>query len=348
MNNVIHSRNFFVDTAIDHTHGDNAEIQLAGHSITCGDGQLIKLSLLSFDMYKNFYGINYNNSRVLLACKSDANATNLGSVTVTIPSKNYGKLGDIAEAFSSVLSSSLHTFARAASSTATVTTVSDLTPSTAVTMDGTSDRILSFTVTFDAPHKLTSVDISCEDDSHLVLGGDHVRTFGTDSLNISIPTAETILIEGRYPMQLTTEHNVFLRFDKQSTNLETASMSRATGPYESHVLNSNILAMIPQDFEYCSYNSSTGEEYFAVLSTKTLTSLRLFLTDGSNRPLGRIANSASRSAAGGGAEQSSLGNLSFRAVLRVDVIQVNLPRTLESKPFTRTVDPKNEGIMTHL
>ena len=247
MNNVIHSRNFFVDTAIDHTHGDNAEIQLAGHSITCGDGQLIKLSLLSFDMYKNFYGINYNNSRVLLACETNNGATNLGSVTVTIPSQNYGKLGDIAVAFSSVLASSLHTFARAATSTATVPIVSGLTPSTAVTMDGTSDRILSFTVTFDAPHKLTSVDISCEDDSHLVLGGDHVRTFGTDSFDITIPTADTILIEGRYPMQLTTEHNVFLRFDKQSTNLETASMSRATGPYSGQATTLPSLSSLWSD-----------------------------------------------------------------------------------------------------
>lgn len=345
MNNVISSRNFFIDTSDDTGAGDNAEIHLGSHNITCGDGQLIKLSLLQFDMYRNFYGVNTNNSKATVAGDA-ASGANIGSTTLTIPNKNYGRLGDLAAAFAEQAASSLLLLAANASAGATTPTTAsaiDVLPGLTEVIDGTGDRLLSFSVAFDHPHNLAGFSISCDDDSYRILGGDR----GTNSLDCSVTNANTLLIEGRYPMQLTTEHHVVLRFDKPSTNIESASFSQATGPYQTHVLASNILAVIPQDYEYCSYNSSTGEEYFAILSTRSLSALRLFLTDGRNRPLGRIAHSASKTAAGTGAAQSTLGNLSFRAVLRIDIIQATIPRTLQAKPFARTVDAKDTGVLTN-
>ena len=177
-------------------------------------------------------------------------------------------------------------------------------------------------------------DIGSIDDSYTILGRDRSATNSLDCTRIS-PTK--ILVEGRYPMQLTTESHVVLRFDKASSNIETASLSKATGPYDTHVLSSNILAMLPIDHEFCSYNSKAGQEYFAILSLRALTSLRLFLTDSSNRPLGRIAHSSAKTAAGTGSAQSTLGSLSFRGVLRIDIIQTYIPRPLKTARTTSSV-----------
>ena len=210
---------------------------------------------------------------------------------------------------------------------------------------------MSFSIDFGATHGIDSFSLQClpdEGDSYRILGGDRIQGNAVDSLTCTVTSASTLKIEGLYPMQLTTEHNAVLRFDKPSTNIESASLSQATGPYQTHTLPSNILAVIPADVEYCSYNSSTGDEYFAILSTKSLTSLRLFLTDSRNRPLGRIAHSGSKTAAGSGSAQSTLGNLSFRCVLRIDILQARVPNTLKAKPFLRTVNAKMTGVLDNL
>ena len=110
-----------------------------------------------------------------------------------------------------------------------------------------------------------------------------------------------------------------------------------------HTLTSNILAMIPCDIEYTSFTSSTDGEFFLNLTTQNMSSIRLFLTDHKNRPLGRIAGSGSQTAAGTGTAQSTLGNVSFRAIVRVDVIQVTIPRTLHTKLPPQTVPPRLAG-----
>ena len=48
-------------------------------------------------------------------------------------------------------------------------------------------------------------------------------------------------------------------------------------------------------------------------------------------------------AAGTGTAQSTLGNLSFRAIVRVDVVQVTIPSTLRTKLPPQTVPPRLAG-----
>ena len=128
-----------------------------------------------------------------------------------------------------------------------------------------------------------------------------------------------------------------------------SSFSSATGPYNTQTMTSNILAMIPQDIEYTSFTSSTDGEFFLNLAgAQNLSSLRLFLTDHKNRPLGRIAGSGSQTAAGTGGAQSTLGNLSFRAILRIDVIQASIPQTLQTKLPVATVPARFTGVLNNL
>ena len=94
MAHIISSRNLFIDTSADlnGSQGDNLTLQLGADSIHAASGQQLKLTLSYFSMYRKWYSININNSKVRLT--TDANATEL-----VIPSLNYRTYGDIVTAF---------------------------------------------------------------------------------------------------------------------------------------------------------------------------------------------------------------------------------------------------------
>tara|TARA_B110001452_G_scaffold34400_1_gene26546 strand:- start:221 stop:472 length:252 start_codon:yes stop_codon:yes gene_type:complete len=73
--------------------------------------------------------------------------------------------------------------------------------------------------------------------------------------------------------------------------------------------------------------------------------MRLFLTDSKNRPLGRLAGFANKTAAGTGAAQSTTGNLNYSCLLRIDVLEVMTPRTLQTNFAKSTpINPKDVSI----
>ena len=90
MAHIVSSRNLFIDTSADlnGSQGDNVTLQLGADSIHAGNGQQLRLTLSYFSMYRNYYSINVNNSKVRLT--TDANATEL-----VIPAQNYQTYGDI-------------------------------------------------------------------------------------------------------------------------------------------------------------------------------------------------------------------------------------------------------------
>ena len=83
MAHIISSRNLFIDTSADlnGSQGDNITLQFGADSIHAASGQQLKLTLSYFSMYRNWYSININNSKVRLT--TDSNATEL-----VIPSSN--------------------------------------------------------------------------------------------------------------------------------------------------------------------------------------------------------------------------------------------------------------------
>ena len=343
MAHIISSRNLFIDTSADlnGSQGDNITLQLGADSIHAASGQQIKLTLSYFSMYRNWYSININNSKVRLT--TDANATEL-----VIPSLNYRTYGDIVTAFAEQVRAQALADAVAQGSTAGSATVVDLFPAPTILVNTTSDRIMSFTILFDQPHTLTTFRLqsfAAVGESYEVLGGNRILdpASAVSSYTCTISSATELTVTGLYPMQRSTDSHICLRCSLPNTNIETSSFSSATGPYASHTLTSNILAMIPCDIEYTSFTSSTDGEFFLDLTTQIMSAIRLFLTDHKNRPLGRIAGSGSQTAAGTGTAQSTLGNLSFRAIVRVDVIQVTIPRTLHTKLPPQTVPPRLAG-----
>tara|TARA_R100000278_G_scaffold109630_3_gene86690 strand:- start:69 stop:1142 length:1074 start_codon:yes stop_codon:yes gene_type:complete len=344
MAHLISSRNLFIDTSSDlhGGRGDDVTLQLGSDSIHANSGQQLRLTLTYFSMYKNYYNININNSKFRLVTEDLSNE-------LEIPNKNYALYSDIVAEFAETVKvqALANALAKGAAvgTTATIAYLtSDLTPIADPLPVGfpnaTSDRIMRFKISFTNPHTLTIFRIQCFDsvgDTYEILGGDRLTDpASTDSsflCNVSSTTELTVI--GLYPMQRSTDSHITLRCSLPNTNIETSSF--AGGNLNSHTMSSNILAMIPVDFEFTQFNSSTDNEFFLNLTTQNLSSLRLFLRDHKNRPLGRLLGSSSQTAAGSGTSQSTLGNLNFRAIIRIDVIQQMIPRTLHSKPEPQTI-----------
>jgi hypothetical protein len=171
-----------------------------------------------------------------------------------------------------------------------------------------------------------------------------------------------IRIRGYFPMQRTTDPYVYLRCSSsQNGGLEMAILNDSaitSTSNNSDITTSNIIAKLKRDVEFITYDSGMGDEYFINLQQRKISSLNLSLTDSKNRKLGRIRNATVGTAAGYMNEstgamaannrlvgrqyitattegfandtQSTLGNLFFTAVLRVDIIKTGNPARLET------------------
>jgi len=346
---IVMSRNLFIDTSSDLQggFGDNVTLQLGADSIHASSGQQIRLTLSYFCMYRNYYNINENNSKVRVT-------TDAGSTEINITKSNYQTMGQIVSNFAHNLAAQVLADAQSSGSSASTATVQNVTPDPTTYMPS-GNRLMSFTIVFNAPHTLTQFTLQSFEavgESYEILGGNRIKDItdtSTSSYNVSIASTTQLTVTGFYPMQRSTDSHICLRCSLPSTNIQMSSFSSATGPYNTQTMTSNILAMIPQDIEYTSFTSSTDGEFFLNLAgAQNLSSLRLFLTDHKNRPLGRIAGSGSQTAAGTGGAQSTLGNLSFRAILRIDVIQASIPQTLQTKLPVATVPARFTGVLNNL
>ena len=63
MTHIIHSRNLFIDTSTGSGKGDEFNLELGANQISAGDGQFLRLTLVSFNCYNNIYPINSTNNQ---------------------------------------------------------------------------------------------------------------------------------------------------------------------------------------------------------------------------------------------------------------------------------------------
>ena len=101
MHEVLSSRNLFLDSSDGVGQGDNFTLELSQDSITAGDGQQLKLTLMNFNMYTNFYHVNATNNRIVL--RTESSAGGVRTTTLTLTPKNYATLGEIALEFGNQL-----------------------------------------------------------------------------------------------------------------------------------------------------------------------------------------------------------------------------------------------------
>ena len=321
--------------------GDDFRVNLGSAGITAGDGQFIKLTLQSFNMYKNFYNVNPNNSLFTISGVITSGSVAF-SGTANITRKNYKTIGDLATAFASAVSTALATLI---SSTATVSAV---VPDPTLNMDDTTDRIIGFTITTTV--SLSSLKITCYkgNDSFMLLGVDEIISPATTSSFTITGATTSWAVAGKYPAQRSTEEHAYLRADCVNNNLEMAGLSLGVMPTNtSSILSSDILAKIVIDHEFINFTTNSGKEFSMNLPNKTVNSLHFYITDSKGRPLGRLLGTESSST--GGTAQTTTGNLNCSFVVKVEIIQAYRPNKLITEPPPQNpLFAKKQGVLTNM
>lgn len=197
-------------------------------------------------------------------------------------------------------------------------------------------------------------------------------------LNADGGTNTQIRVRGYFPMQRMTDPYVYLRCgSSQNGSLEMAVLSDSAitaTSNNSDITTSDIFAKLKRDVEFISYDNGMGDEYFINLQQRKVSSIRFSLTDSKNRKLGR-KRSESNNGTGAGLfntsptgvdilrgrqyiaattpgynqlTQSTLGNLFFTAVVRVDIIKTGNPTRLETPalPLPLPARKAQNGVLT--
>jgi hypothetical protein len=356
MEQIVNTRNLFIDSSRGLTStskGDDYTVNLINVGVECRAGEYLRLTLDNFCMAKTFADVNANNNQFTVR----HNALTPQNTALTV--KNYANLRDLATEFATQVGNAIVQMV-------TVVATCDidmntLTPSTA-TINATTDNIISFTLTTkDASssavnHNLTADDLKIQfysnlSDSYALLGGNRIideADVTTSSVTITIPSASTIKVQCLYPAQRSTSPYVYLRATNVvNDNIETLGLAHPEEDRKTDAVHSDILGRMPVDVEYIQYTAQTGREFFLNVHQKSISLLRLTLTDGRNRPIGRVQRSSSLTATGTGTSQSTLGNLNFTAVLRIDTIRQRQIMELETPHPVPKIPARFSNILTH-
>ncbi len=382
---ITNSINLFIDTerasivSDKQSKGDNLHYNFEGNTIECKDGEVIRLSLVDFYMPNNEYTIDAKNSMATLKCSINGTAMAAGVVKDVITRGNYYDVHDVAINFASTLAASLQAIPTM-TAFGTVTIINNN-----LVVEGTAPngwtipaagapgagyvgkpekKLLDVTINTQHDHLITNLVISClitNGETYLILGGERIDDTNnlTSSFKITLGS-RSIQVQGYYPMQLITEPHAYLRCSLGQNGLESSILSTDDTIYNNDIVGSNILAKIPRNVENYSYSGNSQNEFFLTLQQRKLNSIGLFLTDSKNRPIGRSKNSGKQTCAGlettPGANndvtyeketQSTLGNLYFTATIRVDIIKVYNPNTLDTEPpALPSIPRKASGVLS--
>ena len=356
---LINSLNLYVDSSDATPAGDDMRLQLDGQALNVAEGQNLRVTVTEFSLHRPITTINGNNNkfRMTLSTLSAADQTFFLELTET----NCHSVGTIVQDFHAQFRARMqaHTAIALSSSVSaadTAPSTSYVQPATGADATAVSNGIFKSRLRWPAGTDISDITnvriqlIKEISDSYLLFGGDHVDDGSNDaSMDFTLfdgggVSEAYIEITGRYPMQLDTTPNVYLRTDLRNTGIQSAVLDFANGTHAHHTLSSNILAKIQMDPSQTVTTVRMQEhEYFINLQQRALSSMRLFLTDHAGRPLGRKANSTSKTASGTGLQQSTKGGLFFSAVLRIDTIQRTPPNVLKSKPVPQPIPQRRTG-----
>ena len=359
---VVSTYNLFIDSSRNRSSGskgDDYMVNLQDSGVQARNGEYIRLSLDNFSMAKTFSNVNGNNSsfRVLFVDDNPTTAS-IESKTLNLDHIHCENITQLSENFAQTIGNHLLKFLPTSHSFTVTDVPSDTGSSTAAEKTQLRLHIIKFTLNFKdgggsgTDHNFSKVRVIFDpdtSDSYALLGGDRIpegsRFFDPanvtalnltpNSIDIDESNPQKLTFTCIYPAQLQTLRHVYIRAPTLgNTNIGTHGFEKATDDARCDTAHSNILGRAMIDFNqnsFIEYAAMTGREFFLNIHQKTLTHLRIKLTDQHNRPLCR-RNNASETAAGTGDHQSTFGNLQFSAVLRIDIIKQRQVTELESKP----------------
>lgn len=328
MEQIVNSYNLFVDTShaiTSGSKGDDFHVNLQDSGVHAADGQIIRVTLDNFSMNKNFFDVNDTNSKFTLKTNLDTDGKEYN-----LTHQNISSLNQLAIDFQLKVGAAI-----AAQSSQSVTVAAT---SVSPDINVSAPAVISFPITIPSTVSEVIIEFPENSDIYQLLGGDRKLTgpSSADFASVNCAVLNNILtVTCLYPAQKSTTPFVYIRCPGTSnTNLETRSMSGTSSASTSENLtnHSYILGRAMVDTFFVQYHPTTGREFFLDLKQKQLNSLELRLTDAKNRPLGRTGtHSGNQTAAGTGTSQSTLGNLEFTAVLRIDIVQKKQMHYLESE-----------------
>ena len=349
MADVINSFNIFIDSQQGLSgKSDDVTIQVGTAGLVLEDGQIFRMYVEQFNMYRNFFNVHGNNA--LYRISSTGVTIDDDLRTGELAHQNTKTIGDNVELFKDSLIVTALASAIAVGSTATTCTGA-FTPADTVLIDDEGTRQFTITLTFNAVHTFTKFNVQSftgDGDHYLLFGGNKIiqatpTNTTTSSYAVTFPTTSTILIKGYYTCQRSTDAFVYVRCDLPNNGIETSSFSSATANHTSQITNSDIICRVPIDSEFCFFATNTGQEFMLNLSNRNINTMRFSLRDSKDRLLARRSGNTSSDFSGAGSLQNTLGNLNFTMILRIEQIQQYVPKYLNAPAPVKNLPARLEG-----
>ena len=365
---AMETRNLFVNTE-QTLIGEcrNVTINLPQYLMSCDETERMRLTLQTFTMRKNWYNLNKYNTIFYVVAKSSTGT--VISKRVAIPEGNYQSFSDSTYGFCGFVQLAVDTVLKAAPfSIVTPNTLCNWNPVTnilGISFDTTGAvansiaecKLVTFTIPAYTPAGSSLVKtilgndfIGSFQDNHEIMGGcnhenQDANTFEDLTSMMNIATSgtaanPTYVFSGFYNATLSSEENLYVRTDLNSTSFQTAGFDTDANLYP-YVVNSQILAKIPipnpeftyvqeystsydntpavtgtnigdyryeRPFQIIEYTDNGNNMFSILLVAKKITSMRLFITDSYGRLIPEIS-----------LHQIRCDAMNFTTTLRVDV-----------------------------
>lgn len=341
---IVETYNLFLDSDDAKGDGQNYDFQFGNNNVQTRDkAQFIRLSLINFNMYKNWTDVNPYNAGMVLKSSGGTIDT-----PVTLDSQNYAIQRDLVKNWADNFRTAAVTVFGGVWG---ATTTTSWTPNAGTGINGTTNNICSFILTTTNPHGLTNADVLAGNfslsavinpsaamvnagvspgaDSALLLGGDRVADdYLPGSYAITFPSTTTIKVSGYYPGQRSSEPNVYVRCNPAPQIFGSPAFeSPLTLDMTSELNPVAIMAEIRIDTEMVQYEPQSNRQYFVNMYQKSLSHLQVRLTDSKSRllPTPVYPNTLDYQTAGGpataGTLQTTKGNRHFTATIRVEIVE---------------------------
>ena len=293
---VRNSRLVFIDSEIN-TVGNRgkAKVLIPNSPFSVSGTDRMRLTLLSFDMRRNWYNVNQTNQILYINDGADT------YTEVVIPAGSYYTYAELAAA--------IQTGLRAHLATATCE-YSDSTRKLSFTLTGAGAN--AFLVCFQVKQGGPPTGVSAAgffQDSYELLGAIPSRTLAAvNAIGGTGPGLQT----APFPASLNTLEAIYLRTNLMSGNYQTYGHERYL-PDQNGLTETQIFARIPltracfdEVFPFVTFEDA-NDTFQLNLQQKTLDSLELYVTDDKGRLLAEVDP-----------RQADLGLMSFKCVLRWD------------------------------
>lgn len=306
MSRVVFSRNIFIDSEINSIgNGLYTRINFPTSNFTIGVRQVMKLTLVSFQMRRNFFSINQTNNTFYLF-----NYPSTGDYTQFVISPgNYADLDDLKTAIKNAID------AVAALNTSTVA-YDPISRKFTITLAGANSN--SYFCSFQVKQGNPPTGVSeggYFNDVNEILGGFSTHDGFTAPVNLFGTTVGNVAHTTPFVASLNSLEALYLRIGLPTNNFQTYGFERDLAN-QSGLTPSAIFARIPLVTSYSDPLAPfiTFEDpnnlFNLILQQTQLSSMTLQLTDDKGRLLPEVYPG-----------QASSGNLSFKVTLRWDIVE---------------------------